>query len=62
MHIDLADQPLFHTTDAMFDPYPMSDTEEPDQWVPESGRSVVMTGRLLGGNGRGSTQKRIRWP
>jgi hypothetical protein len=30
MRIGLADQPLFHKTDATFDPYPMSDTEEPD--------------------------------
>jgi len=27
---DLADQSFFHKTDATFDPYPMSDTEEPD--------------------------------
>jgi hypothetical protein len=31
MRIDFADQPLFHKTDTMLDPYPMSDTEEPDQ-------------------------------
>jgi hypothetical protein len=30
MRIDVADHPLFHKTDAMFDPYPMFDTKEPD--------------------------------